>query len=146
MPRHRIPCRASVLLLNDLAETFESHLATAYLDKRTHHSTHHVAKEAVGLDSKDPFMLAELCPLGMHDTEIVGLHIGMKLTEAGEVNVLEKNLGSLVHFGKVKVVEQAPRLVTIERVLAGGDIIFIGTISGIETSMGIGLHLLHFEH
>ena len=34
---------------------------------------------------------------------------------------------------------------TIERILASGYIIFIGTIGSIETGMSIRLHLLHFK-
>ena len=128
MPRHGVPCRATVLLLNDLTEAFEGHLATAYLDKRTHHGTNHIAKEAIGLDGEHPFVLTEWCPFGVHDATIVGLHIGVELAETGEVDVFKKYLGSLVHLRKVECVVQSPSVMTVERVLAGGNVIFIGTI------------------
>ena len=82
----------------------------------------------------------------MHDFAIVGLHIGMKFTKTSKVDVFEENLGSLIHFRKIEGIEQPPCIVTIERLLASGNIIFIGTIGCIETGMSIRLHLLHIVH
>ena len=97
MPRHGIPSRTSILLLDDFSETFESHLATTDLDKRTHYGTNHVAKETVGLDGEHPFVFAELRPFSMHNTAIIGLHIGVELAETRKIGVVEQGFCRTVH-------------------------------------------------
>lgn len=77
MTGHGSASTAAIFLLDDLAELVDAHLATAYLEKGAHDGTHHITQEAVGLDNETPLVLSHLFPSGLHDTAVVGSHIGV---------------------------------------------------------------------
>ena len=137
---------ATVFLLNHLTERIDTHLATSHLEEGAHNGTHHVAQEAVGLDDKAPLVLAHLFPMGLHDAAVVGSHIGVELTETGEVNIVEESASSLVHERKVGRMEEPHRAVTVEGILGRGHVVVVGARGGTEACMGIGLHGLHLLH
>ena len=101
MTGHGSASTAAILLLDDLTELVDAHLATAYLEKGAHDGTHHITQEAVGLDDEAPLVITHLFPSGLHDAAVIGSHIGMELAEAGEVSIVEEATGSFVHPLKV---------------------------------------------
>ena len=131
---------APVFRLNHPAESFYRKLASSHFDERTDHRPHHVAQEPVGLDSKYPFVRTRLLPTGVHDAAIIGLHIGMQLTETRKVGIFEKHRGGFIHPLEIKWLEHPPRIMPKEGVLACGDVVLVLPIGGIEAGMGFVRH------
>ena len=129
---------AAVFALDDLAEAVEGELATAYVEQGAGDGAHHVAQEAVAADGEDE-LGAYGFPVGLGEVADVGLDLGVELGEGGEVVVLHKDLGGLVHEldigGEIDAaVEALP-----EGEALGGDVVLVGAGGGVEAGVGVGL-------
>lgn len=142
--RNTVACILSVLTFDDTSETFYGESTPPHFDEGADDSAHHVAQETVGLDSEHPSVVVARCPMGMHDAAIVGFHVGVQFAETGEVSVVGKTIGSLVHQVEIEVIAHTPSILTEERILAMSDVVAIGTTDGIESCMGFGDYLTHF--
>ena len=82
MARHGDTCLATIFGLDDPTQAISSHSSSSDLQQCPNNSPHHITQEAVGRDRKDPH-IALFFPMGLLDTAVVGLHVGMQLAEAG---------------------------------------------------------------
>jgi len=137
---------ATVLALDDLSESFDGEMASAYFDKSADDGTDHVAQETVGLYGEHPSVVVAWSPSGMHDAAVVGLHIGVQLAETGKVSVEGKAVGGSIHEVEIEDVAHTPGILAQKGMLATGDVVAVCAAGGIETGMGFRSDVTYFIH
>ena len=128
--------RAAVLLFDSFTELLDGEFFSSYIDERADDGTNHIAQEAVRFDAEDE-SVGGLLPTSVHDAAVVGLDVGVKFGERGEVEVVEEVTGCLVHQFDIKRAKGTHRVEMVERGLACSDIISVGAAEGTESSVGI---------
>ena len=128
---------AAVLALDDVAEFFNRHFVAAYLDEGADDGAHHIAQETVGTDGEYPLAVILAFPLGVGDTAVVGLDVGVQLGEGGEVDIVQQSGCGLIHQVKIQIGWALPAQGVAERILTGDSEVLVGAAGGVKAGMGL---------
>ena len=108
----------------------------AHIHQCAHYGSHHIAQKSVGGDGKHP-LVAFHCPSSIGHSAVIGLGIGVKFAETGEIGVTEQMLCRLVHHLKIERGRTLPTQRIGKRIFARMGKILICATHGIKSRMGI---------